>query len=173
VGDAADTLRALEPLLRRKSDRTWQQHLIDTRKRWEEIEATRAHNDAKPLNPQRAYHELSPLLPDACVISSDAGSNTNWAARYLHMRRGMKYSLSGGLATMGAAVPYAIAAKFAFPERVALAITGDGAMQMNGNAELITIAKYWKRWIDSPPRKTCPIFRTRVMRSRSVCAVFA
>src|SRR5665213_1696195 len=106
--------------------------------------AVRAH----PINPALLFLELSRRLPDNCILSGDAGTATNWLARYLQMRRGMKFALSGSLATMGPAVPYAIAAKFAYPDRVAIAMTGDGAMQMNGINELITVAKYWKRWSD-------------------------
>src|SRR5581483_6167317 len=105
-------------------------------------------NGANPVNPQRLFWELSPRLPDNCIISSDSGSAANWFARDLKMRRGMIASLSGTLATMGPGVPYAIAAKFAFPSRVAIALVGDGAMQMNGLNGLITVAKYWKEWSD-------------------------
>jgi pyruvate dehydrogenase (quinone) len=71
-----------------------------------------------------------------------------WLARAVRLRRGMMLSLSGGLATMGAALPYALAAKFAFPDRVVIATSGDGAMQMVGNAALIDIAKHWRKWSD-------------------------
>src|SRR6202044_4216950 len=104
---------------------------------WKVLEA-RAMNDANPLNPQRVFWELSPRLPDNCILTSDSGSAANWFARDLKIRPGMKASLSGNLATMGPGVPYAIAAKFAFPNRVVLAFVGDGAMQMNGNGELVT-----------------------------------
>ena len=148
VGDSAETLRALLPLLVQKTTTQWREEIAANKARWIDVETTRAMQDAEPLNPQRVYLELSKAIPENTIISSDAGSNTNWAARYLQMRPGMKYALSGSLATMGAAVPYAIAAKFAYPDRVALCITGDGAMQMNGNAELLTIAKYYKTWAD-------------------------
>ena len=105
-------------------------------------------NDANPINPQRVFWELSPRLPDNAILSSDSGSAANWYARDLKIRRGMMASLSGTLATMGPGVPYAIAAKFAYPDRPAIALVGDGAMQMNGNNELITVAKYWKEWKD-------------------------
>jgi pyruvate dehydrogenase (quinone) len=94
------------------------------------------------------FWELSSRLPDDCILSSDSGSSANWFARDLKIRRGMMASLSGSLATMGPGVPYAIAAKFAFPSRVAIALVGDGAMQMNGINGLITIGKYWKEWSD-------------------------
>ena len=102
-----------------------------------------------PINPALVFTELSPRLPDDCLLSGDAGTATNWLARHLVMRRGMKFSpCRAALPTMGPAVPYAIAAKFAFPDRVAIAMTGDGAMQMNGLNELLTVAKYWRRWRD-------------------------
>jgi pyruvate dehydrogenase (quinone) len=101
---------------------------------------------ANPVNPQRVVWELSPRLPAEAIVTSDSGSCANWYARDLKIRRGMMASLSGGLASMGAAVPYAIAAKFAHPDRPVVALVGDGAMQMNNMAELITVQKYWKRW---------------------------
>jgi pyruvate dehydrogenase (quinone) len=94
------------------------------------------------------FWELSRRLPDRCVLTADSGSAANWFARDLRLRAGMLASLSGTLATMGPGVPYAIAAKFAHPDRPVIALVGDGAMQMNGNAELLTIAKYWERWRD-------------------------
>jgi pyruvate dehydrogenase (quinone) len=149
VGDSAETLRALIPHLERKSDRTWRRQIEANIADWRRVLEERAFNEADPLNPQRVFWELSPRLPDNCILAADSGSGTNWFARDLRLRRGMKASVSGTLATMGCAVPYAIAAKFAYPERVAIALAGDGAMQMNGLAELITIAKYWERWSDS------------------------
>lgn len=146
IGDSAQTLRALLPYLTQKSDTTWRDTIAKKRAAWFELTADRAAQDAEPLNPQLVFTELSKRLPDLCILSGDAGTSTNWSARDLHMRTGMKYSLSGSLATMGPAVLYAIAAKFCFPDRVAIGMTGDGAMQMGGNSELITIAKYWKTW---------------------------
>src|SRR6185312_7232486 len=108
----------------------------------------RAMNNAHPINPQRVFWELSSRLPDNCILSSDSGSSANWFARNLKIREGMMASLSGNLATMCPGVPYAIAAKFAHPDRVSIALVGDGAMQMLGNNGLITISKYWKRWSD-------------------------
>src|SRR5690606_12293697 len=125
---------------------------------WQTVE-DRAMQSADPINPQRVFRELSPLLPDNCILSADSGSSTFWYARNLKIRPGMKASLSGNLATMCPAVPYAIAAKFAFPDRVSIAISGDGAMQMLGMNELITIAKYWKEWSD--PRLLVIIFNNQ------------
>jgi pyruvate dehydrogenase (quinone) len=146
VGDAAETLRALIPLLERKEDRSWQEQLERSVQDWWHLMAERAQEPADPVNPQLVFWELSPRLPDNCIISSDSGSAADWFARDLKLRRGMMASLSGTLATMGPGVPYAIAAKFAHPDRAAIALVGDGAMQMNGLNELITIAKYWRRW---------------------------
>jgi pyruvate dehydrogenase (quinone) len=148
VGDSRETLRALLPLLRRKTDRGWRERIErDVAEWWQTLEG-RAMVDANPINPQRVFWELSSRLPDDCILSCDSGSAASWYARDLKIRRGMMASLSGTLATMGPAVPYAVAAKFCYPDRVAIAIAGDGAMQMNGLNELITIAKYWREWAD-------------------------
>ncbi len=158
-GDAADTLRELLPLIQQKSDTSWREKLAKNRKEWQNINATRATTTGKEINPEVVFTELATRLPDRCIITGDAGTSTNWLARHLQLRRGMKFSLSGSLATMGPAVPYAIAAKFAFPDRVALALTGDGAMQMNGINEMITIKKYWKQWSD--PRLIIMVLNNR------------
>ncbi|MCS4283257.1 pyruvate dehydrogenase (quinone) [Pseudomonas sp. BIGb0278] len=159
VGDAADTLAALLPLLEEKSQRTWQHKVEGWRKDWDKKLAKRALTSADPINPQRVVHELSPRLPDNAIITSDSGSCANWFARDLQMRKGMQCSLSGGLASMGAAVPYAIAAKFAHPERSVVALVGDGAMQMSNMAELITVAKYWQQWGNG--RWICAVFNNQ------------
>ncbi|HET7403307.1 MAG TPA: thiamine pyrophosphate-requiring protein, partial [Usitatibacter sp.] len=148
VGDSKATLAALLPLLESKADRAWRRQVEENVERWWRVLEKRAMNEAQPINPQRVFWELSPRLPGDVIISADSGSTANWYARDLRMRRGMMASLSGGLATMGPAVPYAIAAKFAHPSRPALALAGDGAMQMNGINGLVTIAKYWRRWAD-------------------------
>ncbi|MDN4051641.1 thiamine pyrophosphate-requiring protein [Massilia sp. YIM B02763] len=148
-GDAAETLRLLLPLLQEKKlDGAWRKKIEqDVRDSWALLEQ-RAMAKATPVNPQRVAWELSPLLPRDAIVTSDSGSCANWYARDLKVQRGQMYSLSGGLASMGAAVPYAIAAKFAHPERPVIALVGDGAMQMNNMAELITVAKYWRQWKD-------------------------
>ncbi|MBV9511842.1 MAG: thiamine pyrophosphate-requiring protein, partial [Caulobacteraceae bacterium] len=148
VGDAAETLRALLPLLQTKTDEAWRETIAKSLGKWWKTLEERAMQPANPINPQRVAWELSPRLPDNVILTSDSGSCANWYARDLKMRQGMKASLSGGLASMGAAVPYAIAAKFAHPGRPVIALVGDGAMQMNNMAELITVAKYWRRWHD-------------------------
>lgn len=148
AGDSAETLRALIPLLKKKDDLSWRSRIERDVADWWKVLEARAMNDARPLNPQRVFWELSPRLPDNCILCADSGSAANWFARDLKIRPGMMASLSGTLATMGPGVPYAIAAKFAFPNRVVFAFVGDGAMQMNGSGELVTIAKYWRKWKD-------------------------
>jgi pyruvate dehydrogenase (quinone) len=148
VGDAAETLRALLPLLQDKTDTAWRDDIAGWMSSWWRTLEERALQPANPVNPQRVAWELSPRLPANVIVTSDSGSCANWFARDLRMRRGMMASLSGGLASMGAAVPYAIAAKFAHPDRPVVALVGDGAMQMNNMAELITVSKYWKEWAD-------------------------
>jgi pyruvate dehydrogenase (quinone) len=148
VGDAATTLRELLPLLERKVDRSWRAGIEKGVGGWWETIDARAHQPAEPINPQLVFTELSARLPDGAILAADSGSAANWYARDVKLRPGMRASLSGTLATMGCAVPYAIAAKFAYPEAPVIALVGDGAMQMNGMAELITIAKYRERWAD-------------------------
>jgi pyruvate dehydrogenase (quinone) len=159
VGDSHETLRALLPYLRRKTDRSWRQRIEKNVADWWQVVEARAMDEANPINPGRVFWELSSRLPDECILSADSGTTANWYARDLKFRRGMMGSLSGNLATMGPAVPYAIAAKFCHPDRVVIALAGDGAMQMNGINELITIAKYWKEWSD--PRLIVMVLNNR------------
>jgi pyruvate dehydrogenase (quinone) len=148
VGDSKETLRALLPLLQRKQDRSWREQIEKGLRQWWKTVEAQAMNSADPINPQRVFWELSPKLPDGVIMTADSGSGANWFARDIKIRKGMMASLSGNLATMGCGVPYAIGAKFAFPHRPVISFVGDGAMQMNGNSELITVAKYWKEWKD-------------------------
>jgi pyruvate dehydrogenase (quinone) len=159
VGDSADTLKLLLPLLEQKQDRSWRQEIEKNVSSWWNTLEERAMVSANPINPQRVAWELSPRLPERVIITSDSGSCANWYARDLKIRRGMMCSLSGGLASMGAAVPYAIAAKFAHPDRPVVALVGDGAMQMNNMAELITVAKYWREW--SNPKWVVCVFNNQ------------
>jgi pyruvate dehydrogenase (quinone) len=148
VGDARETLRELNPLLERNDDRSWRETVEESVEEWWRLVEDRSMMDADPINPQRVVWELSQRLPDNCILTADSGSSTNWWARQLRLRRGMLASLSGTLATMGNSVPYAIAAKFAHPERPVIAFVGDGSFQMNGMNELLTIEKYRERWPD-------------------------
>jgi pyruvate dehydrogenase (quinone) len=146
IGDSKATLAALIPYLKPKQNHDWRMQIELNVDRWWRVLQGRAMNEADPINPQRVFWELSPRLPDNCILTCDSGSAANWYARDLKVRRGMMASLSGGLATMGPGVPYAIAAKFAHPDRHVIAMVGDGAMQMNGLNGLITIAKVWRQW---------------------------
>jgi pyruvate dehydrogenase (quinone) len=147
VGDAAETLKALLPLIEQK-DGKWRHAVEKNVSAWWELLDKRAHAEANPVNPQLVAWELSTRLPDNVILTSDSGSCANWYARDIKIKAGMMASLSGGLASMGAAVPYAIAAKYAHPDRPVIGLVGDGAMQMNNMAELITVAKYWRDWAD-------------------------
>lgn len=149
VGDAAETFRMLLPKLAPKRDGAWREGIEGGVAKWWKTLDDRAHQPAAPINPQLVAWELSPRLPERAIITGDSGSCANWFARDLKVRRGMTASLSGGLASMGAAVPYALAAKYSHPDRPVIALVGDGAMQMNNMAELTTAAKYWRSWRDS------------------------
>jgi pyruvate dehydrogenase (quinone) len=148
VGDAKSTLQALIPLLERKSDRSWREKIEKHVASWWETTQRSAMTGADPVNPMRIFHELSQRLPSNAIVSACSGSSANWYARHLKFPAGVRGSLSGTLATMGPAVPYVIGAKWAHPDRPGIAFVGDGAMQMNNMAELITVAKYWQQWTD-------------------------
>jgi pyruvate dehydrogenase (quinone) len=158
-GDAAETIKALLPLIRHKDNRDWLKTIEANVAAWWEKLEVRAKVDADPVNPQRVVWEMSSLLPANAIVTSDSGSCANWFARDYRVQQGHSASLSGGLASMGAAVPYAIGAKFAHPDRPVIALVGDGAMQMNNMAELITVQKYWKRWTD--PRWIVCVFNNQ------------
>lgn len=148
VADAKVALQALIPRLIRKEDRSWRETIEKNVARWWETMQKEAMVSADPINPLRLFAELSPQLPDDAIVTADSGSAANWYARNLKFHSNIRGSLSGTLATMGPAVPYAIGAKFAHPQRPVIAFAGDGAMQMNGMAELITIKRYWQEWDD-------------------------
>ncbi|HWL98191.1 MAG TPA: thiamine pyrophosphate-requiring protein [Nocardioidaceae bacterium] len=148
VGDAAQTLRALIPHLKRHKNRAWRKEIESNVARWWETMDKEAAVAGEPTNPMRLFTELSKRLPSNAIVTADSGSAANWYARHLRFRDDIRGSLSGTLATMGPAVPYAIGAKFGLPDRPCVAFSGDGAMQMNGLAELITIQRYWQDWSD-------------------------
>jgi pyruvate dehydrogenase (quinone) len=159
LGHSKDTLQALIPLLKHKQERTWRAEIEKNVQEWWQTVDERAMQEADPINPQRVLQELSPMLPDRCILTADSGTSAFWFARNIKIREGMLASLSGNLSSMCPAVPYAIAAKFAYPDRVPVAIVGDGAMQMLGMNELITISKYWKEWSD--PRLVIIVLNNR------------
>jgi len=161
IGDSAEVLQRLLPYLEEKTDPGWRERIeLNVRKWWRALESA-ADEPAQPINPQKIFWELSKMLPNDVILCGDCGSHTNWYARDLKMREGMMASLSGKLATMGGGVPYAIAAKMAHPNRPVLAVVGDGAMQMNGNAELVTVKQYWQRWAN-------PSFIVMVLANRDL-----
>lgn len=159
VGDAAETLRRLLPRLRRKENRAWREKVEKNVSRWWEVMQRRAAVDADPINPEYVVHALDGRLPDDVIVTADSGSAANWYARHLRLRGRMRGSLSGTLATMGPGVPYAIGAKFAHPDRPAIALVGDGAMQMSGMMEMVTAAKYHHLWSD--PRLVVAVLNNR------------
>ncbi len=159
VGDSKASLRALIPLLKRKTDRSWRERLEGDIKDWWKVVESRAKQSANPINPELVAWELSPRLPNNTILSADSGTTANWYGRDIKIKRGMMGSISGNLATMAAAVPYAIAAKFAYPDRPVVSLTGDGAVQMLGLNGFITVGKYWKEWSD--PRLIFIVFNNR------------
>ncbi len=148
IGDSANTLRELIPLLIPKADTSWRESVEEMVRKSKSALEEQAAVPGTPVNPQQVFRQLSDQLPCQCIITADSGTSTVWFARHLQIRPGMMASASGGLASMGCSVPYAIAAKFAYPDRPVIACSGDGAMQMIGNNELITVSKYWREWQD-------------------------
>src|SRR5204862_3133692 len=148
LGDAKETLKALNPMLERKQDRSWREQIEQQVAEWWRVGEDRAMQDGDPMNPQRVVWELSQRLPEDAIVTADSGSSTNWFARDLKLKKGNLASLSGTLATMGPGVPYAIAAKFAHPDRPVIALVGDGAFQMLGMNEMLTVKRYMDRWSD-------------------------
>jgi pyruvate dehydrogenase (quinone) len=165
TGDAAPTLRALTALLGGDPAPTeWRAEIAKHTTSWEEGQRKAARQPAEPVNPQLLLAELDDRLPEDAMVAVDCGTVTAWFARHLHVRPGMLASLSGTLLSMGGGVPYGIAAKFAHPDRPVFALLGDGAMQMNGVNELITVAKYWQEWAD-------PRFALLVLNNRDLSFV--
>ncbi|MFF2550725.1 thiamine pyrophosphate-requiring protein [Nocardia sp. NPDC058058] len=156
VGDAKATLAEMIPMVHVKPDRAWRLEIEQNVVRWWQTVERQSMLDAKPVNPMRVVWELSARMPENCMVTADSGSSTNWYARCLRLHGRMRGSLSGTLASMGPGVPYAIGAKFAHPDRPAIALVGDGAMQMNGLAELLTATRYRDRWTD--PRLIVCVF---------------
>ncbi len=159
IGDSRETLRALIQRLQRKTDREWRRHLEAEIETWWRILDDRATQHADPMNPQRVAHELSKRLPDNAILTADSGSSTNWWARHVKLRKGMRASLSGTLATMGPGVPYAIAAKLAFPDRPVICFLGDGAATMSGLLEMITAQKYEEKFLSRNPTLIFCVFK--------------
>jgi pyruvate dehydrogenase (quinone) len=164
TGDAAETLRALLPLLDERTDRSWRTEVEESVRSWHRLSAQRARTPAEPVNPEAVVAELSPRLPADAQVAVDVGSVTYWYARHLRLPAGVPAHLSSTLASMGCAVPYGLAAKLAAPDRPLVALSGDGAMQMLGNAELVTVAHRWRQWAD-------PRFVVCVLHNRDLAEV--
>lgn len=161
VGDATETLRALLAHLPRNPDRTWQDRVAEKVSRWRELAERRTAGPADPLNPELVVHELSDHLPANARVAVDVGSSTYWYARHLRLPRGVPAHVSSYLAAMGCALPYGLAAKLDAPDRPVVALAGDGAMQMSGLLELITVADRWRTWAD-------PTFVVLVLHNRDL-----
>jgi pyruvate dehydrogenase (quinone) len=164
AGDAGATLAALLPLLVPHENQDWRAEIAQRKQRWEDYSAERAAAKADPVNPEAVVRGISDRLTDDAVIAVDCGTATSWYARDLQLRPSQQGSLAGLLLSMGGGMPYAIAAKFAHPDRPVLAMIGDGAMQMNGVNELITVRRYWERW-------ATPSFVVLVLNNRDLSYV--
>jgi pyruvate dehydrogenase (quinone) len=146
-GDVKATLTALIPHLREKTDLSWQNTVVDGMRDWEaEMEAQAMLKYPDGVNPRRVFHELNKRLPNNAIVTADAGTTADWYGHHIRLRRGMMGDLSGRLASMLASMPYAVAAKFAYPDRPVICTIGDGAFQMLGMNELITVKKYLAQW---------------------------
>jgi pyruvate dehydrogenase (quinone) len=146
LGDCKETLQLLIPMLKKKEERSWRKKIEQDVVEWNQERDKRSMIEGEPINPQLVFTELSKRIPDRTIFTADSGSTSSWYARDIIIRPGMDGSVSGSLASMGCSVPYAIAAKLAHPDRPVIAFVGDGAMQMNGNEELLTLIKYSHKW---------------------------
>ncbi|MBX9397430.1 thiamine pyrophosphate-requiring protein [Streptomyces sp. TRM72054] len=156
TGDVATTLEMLIPLLHRKSGRGWRTNVERAIRAWHAEGHAKAHRFfGMAINPRSVVAELSARLPDRSVVITDSGSALDWWSRHLELRNAMRSILSGHLATPGAAVPYAVAARLAFPERPVIALVGDGALQAGGMNELITVRRHLERFAALPPTIFC------------------
>jgi pyruvate dehydrogenase (quinone) len=145
-GDAKATLAALLPHLDHAEDRAWQEGVTDGMDKWRKVLEREANVKADPINPRLVYHVLNEKLPSDAIITADAGTTADWYGHHIALGPNQMGNLSGRLATMLAAMPYAVAAKFAFPERPVVCTIGDGAFQMLGMNDLITIKRHWHEW---------------------------
>jgi pyruvate dehydrogenase (quinone) len=141
VGDAAAVLQALLPRLKHHKDRSFLEKAQAGMGKWRELMHERGTRSDMPMKPQVVAHELNKLLADDAIIATDSGTITTWAARHLDIRGSMMFSVSGTLASMACAVPYALAAAIAHPGRQVVAFIGDGGFTML-LGELATAVKY-------------------------------
>ncbi|WP_448074200.1 thiamine pyrophosphate-requiring protein [Georgenia yuyongxinii] len=165
AGDAAETLRALLPLVHEPAGASqWRDRVRGMREAWDGVVAARVSEPGEPVNPQAVVHALTAYLPSDAQVAVDVGSVTYWYARFLRLPPGVPAHLSSTLASMGSALPYGLAAKLARPDRPVVCLAGDGAMQMNGLSELITVAARWHEWAD-------PRFVVLVLHNRDLAEV--
>src|SRR3954463_3563765 len=164
LGDAAETLRALLAAVKPRDNQGWREQVQQWVRRWHAIAEARGSATAEPVNPQHVVRSLSDRLPTDAQVAVDVGSVTYWYARHLRLPVGVRAALSSPLAWMGSALPYGLAAKLAHPDRPLVALAGDGAMQMNGIAELVTVASRWRDWPD-------PRFVVCVLHNRDLAEV--
>ncbi|MBO3737807.1 thiamine pyrophosphate-requiring protein [Actinoplanes flavus] len=159
LGDAAETVRGLLDLIPERTDRAWAGRVEEWTRRWHAIAASRAAAPAEPLNPQLVVRSLTERLPADARVAVDVGSVVYWYARHLRLPPGVPAHLSSTLASMGCGLPYGTAAKLDDPHRPVVVLTGDGAMQMSGLAELVTVASRWRDWAD--PRYVICVLNNR------------
>lgn len=141
VGDTRRVIEGLLPLLQRRQDRSFLKRIQDSMKEWRNSQEVWENSADEPMKPQRLASELGRRLRDDAIVSVDSGTITAWWARHILMKDGQMHSVSGNLASMGCALPYAIAAQLAYPERQCVAFVGDGGMAML-MAEFATCVKY-------------------------------
>ena len=141
VGDTRKVLEQLVPLLRRKEDRSFLGGMRKNISDWRKAQTSNETSDVEPMKPQRFAAEIGKRLREDAIVSADSGTITAWWARHVPARSGQLHSVSGSLASMGCALPYAIAAQIAYPDRQCIAIVGDGGMAML-MAEFATCVKY-------------------------------
>ncbi len=148
LGDAKVTLAALLEHLTPTQDLKWQKGIVAAMESWNEVTEAVAKAKAEPINPRLVFHELNERLPENCIITADAGTTADWYGHHIKLGANMMGNLSGLLASMLAAMPYAVAAKFAYPDRPVICTIGDGAFQMLGMNELLTVKRHWQEWAD-------------------------
>ena len=141
VGDCRDVLGALLPLVQPKEDRSFLEQAQKDMKDWNELMKSRGTAEDMPMKPQVVTYQLNKLLDNDAIVSSDSGTIATWAARYIHVRGEMQFSLSGTLATMANGLPYSIGAAVAYPGRQVVCIVGDGGFTML-MGEVATLVKY-------------------------------
>jgi pyruvate dehydrogenase (quinone)/pyruvate oxidase len=141
IGDSKLVLLSLLSMINDKTDLEFLKSAQQGMRNWNLLLKERSTRQDKPIKPQLVAAMLSEELEDDAIISVDSGTNTIWAAQYIQIRKGMKFSVSGTLASMACGLPYAIAAQVAYPDRQSIAFVGDGGFTML-MGEFATAAQY-------------------------------